>query len=519
MEAAEVQTCGNSPHGLDDSGRQKRSLSTTHPKDLWNLPIKWSFVAQEDWTESGYKGVDVNKYFGLTKVDIDITRQAIKYIEDRTCLRFKEMKPNIDDYWMFVLRVAQAPIGANEKTPYNDFKCLFNRSTPNEAFNQPDTSGLKLQDTYKFLNDLEEHCADTATAETGAGQPSTLELQARTPDLSLMVHELLHIIGLEHTQKRKDATNHIKFICENIDERYLVHYQPSNNTDYYNTYNIPYDCSSIMHYRNKHWAKADGLDTMKAIHPEKCDLNTPNREMSKYDIQFVQAMYNCTKGIPNSAWVNCGDHSAPTCEDCPQGNGKTWCNQDCHWRNGECRIKGDGGDSDEITWTGQWGNWAYQPTFCPYGSFVNGYKVRVDSKKKWRRGDARDATALNDIILYCSEPGSVAADPIRNAHTWRGYWRREAWCSSTNTSVVGFKVREEGPQGRGDDTALNSIAMYCSDGQEIRSHPGYLGEWKPKQMCPQGKAVNGIQNQVQRFQRGRDNTALNGVRLFCSDYP
>jgi len=515
MEVDEVQTCSN---GLDDSGRHKRGLTTTHPSRHWTLPIKWAFVAQEDWTESRYKGLDTNKYFGLTKADIDITRKAIKHIEDRTCVRFKEVKPNRGDYWMLVFRVAQAPIGANE-----EFQCLFNGATPNAAFNQPKTRRPGLRHIYKRVNKEKRKCYNTATGLTGAWKPSYLEIQAVYPDLSLMIHELLHIIGLEHTQQRLDASDHIEIIEENINDYFLKYYQPCNVSDQcphdYNTYNIPYDCSSIMHYRNKNWAKAPNLDTMKAKHPDKCDLNTPIREMSKYDIQFVQAMYNCTKGIPNSSWVSCGDSLAPSCEECPQGNGKAWCNQDCHWRHGQCRIKGDGGDSDEITWTGQRGNWAHQPTFCPYGSFVNGYEVRVDSKKKWRRGDARDATALNDIILYCSEPGSVAVDEIWSDHTRLGYWRREAWCSSTNTSVVGFKVREEGPQGRGDDTALNSIAMYCSDGQEIRSHPGYLGEWKPKQMCPQGKAVNGIQTQVQRFQRGRDNTALNGVRLFCSDYP
>ena len=29
--------------------------------------------------------------------------------------------------------------------------------------------------------------------------------------------------------------------------------------------------------------------------------------------------------------VSCGGHSAPTCGDCPQDNGETWCNGDCKW--------------------------------------------------------------------------------------------------------------------------------------------------------------------------------------------
>ena len=29
--------------------------------------------------------------------------------------------------------------------------------------------------------------------------------------------------------------------------------------------------------------------------------------------------------------VNCGQHTATKCEDCPQGNGKFWCNGQCQW--------------------------------------------------------------------------------------------------------------------------------------------------------------------------------------------
>jgi len=31
--------------------------------------------------------------------------------------------------------------------------------------------------------------------------------------------------------------------------------------------------------------------------------------------------------------VNCGNHDAPTCADCPQGNGASWCNGECEWSN------------------------------------------------------------------------------------------------------------------------------------------------------------------------------------------
>merc|ERR1712048_242604 len=39
--------------------------------------------------------------------------------------------------------------------------------------------------------------------------------------------------------------------------------------------------------------------------------------------------------------VSCGGHFAPTCAECPQGNGAAWCNGECIWRNNECVHQDD----------------------------------------------------------------------------------------------------------------------------------------------------------------------------------
>ena len=36
--------------------------------------------------------------------------------------------------------------------------------------------------------------------------------------------------------------------------------------------------------------------------------------------------------------VNCGAHTAKTCQDCPQGNGRLWCNGECKWSNDQCQM-------------------------------------------------------------------------------------------------------------------------------------------------------------------------------------
>ena len=40
--------------------------------------------------------------------------------------------------------------------------------------------------------------------------------------------------------------------------------------------------------------------------------------------------------MPFDDVVSCGGHFANTCSACPQGNGASWCNGDCHWQANEC---------------------------------------------------------------------------------------------------------------------------------------------------------------------------------------
>ena len=41
--------------------------------------------------------------------------------------------------------------------------------------------------------------------------------------------------------------------------------------------------------------------------------------------------------------VSCGNHQASCCQECPQGNGASWCNGDCKWSNNQCVTAGEEG--------------------------------------------------------------------------------------------------------------------------------------------------------------------------------
>ena len=72
--------------------------------------------------------------------------------------------------------------------------------------------------------------------------------------VGLMVHELLHVLGLGHTHKRQDAKDHIDIQWANIEQSAYRQYEPcveakDARCSRYTHYGTEYDCNSIMHYQ------------------------------------------------------------------------------------------------------------------------------------------------------------------------------------------------------------------------------------------------------------------------------
>ena len=53
---------------------------------------------------------------------------------------------------------------------------------------------------------------------------------------------------------------------------------------------------------------------------------------------YLQLILDTT--IEPSTPVSCGQHTAASCAECPQGQGASWCNGDCAWSGGQCEPKG-----------------------------------------------------------------------------------------------------------------------------------------------------------------------------------
>lgn len=102
-----------------------------------------------------------------------------------------------------------------------------------------------------------------------------------------------------------------------------------------------------------------------------------------------------------------------------------------------------------------------------------------------------------------------------------GYWGGDDFCPD-GSYVTGFNLKIEDNQRNGDDTALNAIRLICTNlvgifQKEIVSEEGPWGYYRGRRYCPNGLA-NGFELRSESFQGGRrDDTAAVDFNLICAN--
>ena len=107
-----------------------------------------------------------------------------------------------------------------------------------------------------------------------------------------------------------------------------------------------------------------------------------------------------------------------------------------------------------------------------------------------------DDTALNSIELQCTD--REGANTILSAHPghWGG-WQGWKYCSN-NSYIKSGALKIEGAQGGGDDTSANSVKVQCTDGSEMEAPGGGpWGDWYGFASCPAGQAVCGVEVRIE----------------------
>jgi hypothetical protein len=120
-------------------------------------------------------------------------------------------------------------------------------------------------------------------------------------------------------------------------------------------------------------------------------------------------------------------------------------------------------------------------------------------------------------------------DFVTEANLSSGYWGTWETCPSQcpdGSYAYGITVRSEPTQGSGDDTALNGVRLYCfnrSDGRYrgyVDSNIGYWGNWGSYAHCSTYTTSNPFRSGIMKLeppQGGGDDTATNRVYAYCID--
>jgi len=260
------------------------------------------------------RGVDVNPagrwpdavvpfIFDTTVNDNDklCINKAIAEIESNTCIRFPE-RTNETDY-LTTIRNTECPVNAGY------------------------WGGV----------------AASYVGRIGGGQPLFVSRSTQKPscwnpgeeaDISLWVHEIMHALGVSHTQTRPDRDQYVTVHFDAIIEQSQRNYEMcSGSGDLCNTHNLPYDCSSTMHYRDDAFAIGDD-PTMTAKDPTSCNLTTGGQSVIQTDWDLLNLMYNCetekeeTVGClgKSTDWRCCAEEDG----GCTEGHGDCDTHDECY---------------------------------------------------------------------------------------------------------------------------------------------------------------------------------------------
>jgi len=174
----------------------------------------------------------------MDALDREVVNDTMALIEQRTCLRFQEL--------------SYAPAGHRLVVQGAKKSCL------RAADGVPTFSAVVIGgsgDLKEVVLQMKNRLADN---------PRCVE-KIRGG----LLHELFHVMGIQHTQERPDRDRHVEVLKENIKDMYEYSYAVCQDCQ---DYGVPYDCSSIMHYGTETFSiGGQDFPTMKRKH-SKCDL-------------------------------------------------------------------------------------------------------------------------------------------------------------------------------------------------------------------------------------------------------
>ena len=111
-------------------------------------------------------------------------------------------------------------------------------------------------------------------------------------DSATIEHEFLHSLGIHHTQNHWNRNRYVDINWWNIQEDMKRNFwlQPKSEAD---SFGLPYDFDSVMHYHWNAWAKNKNYPTIITKDRRKQYRIGRSNGVSRGDIRLIRKMYGC----------------------------------------------------------------------------------------------------------------------------------------------------------------------------------------------------------------------------------
>ncbi|XP_067671657.1 hatching enzyme 1.2-like [Haliotis asinina] len=277
--------------------------------------------------------------------------------------------------------------------------------------------------------------------------------------IGTVMHETMHSLGFWHEQSRPDRDNYITVVWSNIKQGHEHNFDRRSEAEA-DTFGLPYDYESVMHYSNHGFA----IDRSKpTIIVKKTGVTIGQRtHLSPGDIKEMQIYYGCT--------ANTGSHTSQT----SQSSGET-----CSFQTDLCKWQNSEGNLNWVRARGSTPTSHTGPSIDHSGSSSGYYAYLEASNHENRKGVLlSESFAAGHYCLsvyysmYGHEEGTLkvgletgGSNPT--LHTVSGD-QGQGWhhyLTNLDVKTGSFKVRIEGDVGSGhrSDIAIDDLTVHKGD--------------------------------------------------------
>ena len=187
----------------DGDGIQHHGFQNKDDLYLWERgEVKYSIVSNGEDSELNEMAVFQDSKVGFSRAEFEVIKKAMDAIENDTCIRFEEVMPEPNTKWALFMKKSSGRDKCYEQYITDHLKNLDVRNRNGE--------NLGKIFEHSVSSDALRGCSGNVafvSYSVGTQEPtlmvSDIEIKDREGTVGLFIHELLHVLGIGHTHKRK----------------------------------------------------------------------------------------------------------------------------------------------------------------------------------------------------------------------------------------------------------------------------------------------------------------------------